>query len=111
MAEWKGHRARQLWTQLPRMPRRSAELSGGDAVIVGIADLAPVGQPLVPGSRLGPGAAPALFAVEEPAKDARFEEWWRLSALVGFPDTAEGRQHGDAGRNDGAGHAPVGTLE
>ena len=84
---------------------RSAELSGGDPVVVGIADPAPVGQPLVPGNRLGAGAAPVFFGVENPAEYAGFEEWRRFPALVGFPHAAEGRQHGDARRNDGAGHA------
>src|SRR5262245_46830006 len=98
--EGKGTGPGQFWTRLPGIARRSAALSCRGPVIIGGGDLAPVDQPLVPVHRVGAGAAPAFFAVEEPAKDARFEKWWRLSALVGFPDAAEGRQQGDAGRND-----------
>src|SRR4029453_7228404 len=85
------------WTRLRSARLGSAQLGGGDPVIVRVADPAPVGQPLVAGNCLGASAAPLVFAVENPAEDARFKEWWRFAALVGFPHAAESRQHGDTG--------------
>src|SRR5262245_7757245 len=85
------------------------DLIAGEAVVLGVAHPAPVGEPGVPGEGFGPSDMPQFLAVEEAAEDEGDEEARRFTRGRRIV-SAERGQHHDVRSDDGPGDAAIGAL-